>query len=292
MSAGTIIAVMIVAGACHAGWNLVAKGVPGVDRVLVLMAAGATVLVLLTPWALTHLPTEALVPALAWAAVRGLLNAVYLVGLSRAYHHFDLSLAYPMVRGCGPLVAVLLAVLLLNERPAGVAVVGVAVTSVAIVGLGLSGHRAAPVAVLGEGGWSGWLWVALTGATIGAYTVVDKVGVGYWHPVSYFWAVELAAFMLLGGYVAGSGRSRELGDVYRRYPQEIVACAVLTAASYSLALFALQHSLASYIAPLREVSVLFGALLGMLVLKEDHSPRRVAAVVGIFAGLMCVGIAL
>jgi drug/metabolite transporter (DMT)-like permease len=291
MNAGTIIAVMIVAGACHAGWNLVAKRITG-DRVLVLMAAGATVLALLTPWALTHLPTEAPGAALGWAALRGLLNVIYLVGLSRAYSHFDLSLAYPMVRGCGPLVAVLLAVLLLHERPAGIAVAGVAVTSVAIVGLGLSGRRAARLVAPGRGGASGWLWVALTGATIGAYTVVDKVGVGYWNPVSYFWAVELCGFVLLGSYVAARGRSRELAAVFRRYPRQIFACAVLAAASYSLALFALQHALASYIAPLREVSVLFGALLGMLVLKEDHGLRRIGAAAGIFTGLVLVGLAL
>jgi uncharacterized membrane protein len=43
----------------------------------------------------------------------------------------------------------------------------------------------------------------------------------------------------------------------------------------------------SYVAPLREVSILFGAVLGAWLLKEGHTRRRSLA-----AGMMVIGIVL
>lgn len=289
MDAAGVVAIMLVAGACHAGWNLVAKRVH-TDRILLLVAASAVIAVGLLPWGITHLPARETGLALGCVAVRGLLNAIYLVGLSRAYHYFDLSLAYPLVRGIGPLVATALAIVLLGERPALVGLVGVAVVSVAILGMAATGPSAPPTDQRHP--FMGVAVVVLTGVTIGAYTVVDKVGVRYWDPMAYLWGVEVVSLGLSGLYVLHRGRARELREVVARHKGNVAACAFLISASYVLALFALQHSLASYIAPLREVSVLFGALLGMFVLKEDHGPKRLLAAGGIAAGMVLVGLAL
>ena len=85
---------MLVAGACHAGWNLVAKRVH-TDRTLLLMAASAVIVVALAPWGLTHLPDRSIAIGVGCVVLRGILNVLYLVGLSRSYQDFDLSLAYP-----------------------------------------------------------------------------------------------------------------------------------------------------------------------------------------------------
>lgn len=293
MGATGVVAIMLVAGACHAGWNLLAKRVD-TDRTLLLMAASAVVVVCLFPWGVTHLPTESTAPAIGCVVLRGTLNVVYLIGLSRSYHYFDLSLAYPLVRGTGPVVATGLAVLVLAERPAVIGLLGLAVASASILALAATGRRTQPVdpRLVDHPRLRGVAFVVLTGVTIGAYTVVDKVGVGYWDPAAYFWGVEVVGVVIMAAYLLWSRRCGELVTVARRHLPSAAACAALIGASYVLALIALQHSLASYIAPLREVSVLFGALLGMLVLKEDHGPRRIAAAAGITAGLVLVGLAL
>lgn len=290
MSAAGVMAVMLVAGACHAGWNLVAKRA-ATDRTMLLMGASAWIVVALLPWGLTHLPASSVALALGCVVLRGTLNVLYLVGLSRSYHFFDLSLAYPLVRGIGPVVAVSLAVALLGERPALIGVAGVAVTSLAILTMAATGRRGSPHPDQRHP-LQGVAVVVLTGITIGLYTVVDKVGTRYWDPIAYFWGVEVTGLVLVSVYLTLSHRYGELVTVMRRNVRPIIACAALIGTSYVLALYALQHSLASYIAPLREVSVLFGALLGMLVLKEDHGPRRVLAAAGIACGLILVGLAL
>lgn len=289
MAVAGVVAVMLVAGVCHAGWNLVAKRVHS-DRTLLLVGASVLIAAVLTPWGVAHVPAESLVPALGCVALRGTLNMLYLAGLSRSYRHFDLSLAYPLVRGIGPVVATVLAVLLLGERPAPIGIVGMVVTSLAIFALARTGaeRRTLP----GRRDVSGAFVVALTGITIGVYTVVDKVGVSYWDPIAYFWGVEVVGVAIAGTYLGAHGRLGELRTVMVTHAGSVVLCAALIGTSYILALFALQHSLASYIAPLREVSVLMGVLLGMAVLKEDHGPRRLLAALGIAGGLALVALAL
>ena len=291
MEAPGIVAVMLVAGACHAGWNLVAKRVH-TDRTLLLMAASAVIVVVLLPWGITHLPDESVLVAVGCVVLRGILNVVYLVGLSRSYHFFDLSLAYPLVRGIGPVVAVVLAIWLLGERPAPIGLLGVALVSVAILAMAATAsstkHQLTPRGSLMRGA----AVIGVTGVTIGAYTVVDKVGMRYWDPVAYLWGVEVIGLVVASTYLFLRSRGRDLVTVGVKHSRSVILCAALIASSYILALFALQYSLASYIAPLREVSVLFGAVLGMVVLKEDHGPMRILAAGGIAAGLVFVGIAL
>lgn len=288
MTAGVVIAVMLVAGACHAGWNLVAKRTDA-DRTLLLMVASVVIVVALLPWALTHLPTQSVALAIGCVALRGVLNVVYLLALSRSYHHFDLSLAYPLVRGTGPVVATVLAIAILGERPELIGLVGLAVTSLAILAMAATGRRTPDSE---RHRLEGAAVVALTGVTIGAYTVVDKVGVRYWDPVTYFCGVELAGLAVVAVYLVRRRQVGELIAVGRSHLRSAAVCAALIGTSYVLALYALQHSLASYIAPLREVSVLFGAVLGMLILKEDHGAKRILAAGGIVVGLVLVGLAL
>lgn len=69
-------------------------------------------------------------PPLGWTSLvlmlaSAALHTAYYMLLDRGYRSGgDLSLVYPLARGSGPLITVLVAVLLLNERPSGVALIG------------------------------------------------------------------------------------------------------------------------------------------------------------------------
>jgi drug/metabolite transporter (DMT)-like permease len=52
------------------------------------------------------------------------LHTAYYLLLDRGYRSGDLSVVYPLARGTGPLITILCAVLLLQERPTAVAVAG------------------------------------------------------------------------------------------------------------------------------------------------------------------------
>src|SRR5262249_241715 len=62
--------------------------------------------------------------------------------------------------------------------------------------------------------------------------------------------------------------------------------AVLSPLAYILVLIALSFTAVSAIAPAREVSVLFGVLLGRRMLGEQGMARRLAAAAAIVAGII------
>ena len=59
----------------------------------------------------------------------------------------------------------------------------------------------------------------------------------------------------------------------------------------TLVLAALTTTQVSYVSPVREVSVVFGALLGTLVLREPFARAKIVGAALIFAGIVCIGLA-
>ena len=59
--------------------------------------------------------------------------------------------------------------------------------------------------------------------------------------------------------------------------REVLAIGVLVPAAYILVLAAMTISPVSYVAPAREVSILFATLMGTHLLSEDRAGRRLAA---------------
>jgi drug/metabolite transporter (DMT)-like permease len=77
---------------------------------------------------------------------------------------------------------------------------------------------------------------------------------------------------------------------WRNHRAAIVGVGLLSPAAYLLALLALQMAPLSYVAPVREVSMLIGALVGARLLGESLTRTRLMGVVLLLAGV--VGVAL
>lgn len=291
VSEGSLIGLILVAGAFHALWNLAAKRVGG-DRMLYFTAINLLVALLTAPWALTHLPSGDLGYIAGLVLVRGALNALYLFGLGKAYAALDLSLVYPLVRGGGPLVTALLAVILLGERPGVLGLSGVAVTSLAIWSIALTAAPG-PDSVASPGTTrQGIPWVVITAVTVGCYTVVDKAAVGAIDPLTYLCLIEGISGLIFAAPITVRRRWPELAGAVRAAPGSVLLCIAGFVTSYCLFLVALRYGYATYLAPLREVAVLYAVLLGIFVLREPHGARRLPAAAGIAAGLILVGLAL
>jgi len=83
-------------------------------------------------------------------------------------------------------------------------------------------------------------------------------------------------------------RKEEIGPTWRRAKREIVAVAVLCPLSYILVLTAMVFTPVSYVAPAREISILFAALMGTQLLAEEDAARRLAAAAAMVAGIICL----
>ncbi|RMF93816.1 MAG: hypothetical protein D6736_01165 [Nitrospinota bacterium] len=70
----------------------------------------------------------------------------------------------------------------------------------------------------------------------------------------------------------------------------ILAVGVLALFTYLLILFALRMSKVSYVVALRESSILFASLYGILWLQEEAGRQKFIGAFLIFAGAVCIGL--
>jgi drug/metabolite transporter (DMT)-like permease len=277
------LALVLAAAIAHATWNFFLKRARGGAGFMTLVALVATVI-----WAplaagqwihqgyefqLVHLW-----PILASAAI----HTAYFILLDRGYRYGDLSIVYPLARATGPILTVGAAMLLLGERPGALALAGAAL--VVVGAYLLTGN---PLRLLSRDRPKGAGFALLTGCAIALYTVVDKIAVSHYliPPIVFDWACLALRFFMLWP-IAAWRREDALGDAWRVDRRWIVLVAILSPLAYILVLTAMVFTPVSYVAPAREMSILFAALMGAHFLKEADATRRLVA-----AALIVVGIA-
>jgi drug/metabolite transporter (DMT)-like permease len=270
---------ILAAALVHATWNFLAKRVQGGAEFTWLFSIVSTVLYGPVTAAVILFQRLTFEPAqLAGLGVTIFLELFYILVLQRAYRAADLSLVYPVARGTAPMVATTGAVILFGERPGLVALAG---TGLIIVGLLLVAGN--PGRLLEPAACQGIIYAVLVGFTIGSYTLWDKflvTDLGL-PPLVLNWAVTAGFSLLL--LPAALRRRTEVGLIWQKRRAETVLMGVCFPLSYILVLTALTFAPVSYVAPAREISVLFGAVLGARVLKEPDFGRRLTG------GLLIVG---
>ena len=267
MFVATVLA--LAAAGLHAVWNLVAKR--STDRVTALSAqfiiggliGGAVLLIT------RDLPAAAWGPALLTAGV----HVPYLLLLAHAYEHGDFSVAYPVARGSGAVLAALGGVVLLDDDLSPLGIV-----AILIVAFGMW--------LLGDGATSEQLITALTvGVTIAIYTVNDSRAVRSFG-ITYPFAAFAAIGVVMGGYVIISGRTSRLIAAPRASWQQWAITGAMAVLAYALVMIAVRRAPVGYVAALRESSVLLAAFLGNRYLAEGAVRRRTIAAAVILGGLV------
>ena len=284
----TALMLVLAAALLHALWNIAAKRAGGDHRFAFL-----TVLVSVTVWAPAAWVFGAdEVPrwtALQWAAVTAsaALHVVYFLTLLRGYREADLTVVYPVARGTGPLITVLVAVPLLGERPGWLGALGVAAVcgGVFVLAGGPRLLRAHGDARL----HAGLRWGALTGLFIAGYSVLDgyAVKVMLISPILLDWLTNVLRLpFLLPGHWRDWRRDRAaLQQTWRTQWRYALVGALLAPVGYVMVLYALTMAPMSLVSPAREVSMLFAALIGGRLLGEGERWLRLAGAVCIAGGV-------
>lgn len=278
---GLALGLILASAFLHAWWNLLAKRAGGGATFIWLYATLACLIyapvVVFLAFA-DRIQLNAV--SVAFLVLSTLLHALYLLVLHRGYQLGDLSIVYPVARGTGPAVATLAAILLLGERPPMMALIGAALVIVGVVLL-TTEERSEPAPNLRAAIASGFT----CGLFIAAYTVCDKYAVA---------TLELSPFLLACVFNLGISvlmlpaviRHREqMRAEWSKHRRQIITIAVLYPGAYLLVLQAMSFTPLSYVASAREISILFGALLGTRLLGEGQSFRRVLAASYMVCGL-------
>lgn len=280
------LALVVLAAFVHATWNLMAKRGAAAGPAFVF-AYNIVACVAYAPWVFWLLARGSV--EWSWAiavcvAVSGLFHLAYSLCLQRGYQVADLSVVYPVARGTGPMLSSICAFLLLGEVPTSLGLIGLAAVTTGIVLISTQGDLTAFRQPKGQAGL--W-WGMATGAFIASYTVVDAYGVKVLliAPVVLDWFGNLLRFTLLAPFVARN-RSRTLELMQGKW-WLAVGVGLLSPLSYILVLAALQAgATVNVVAPAREMSMMIGALFGMLILRERVGPWRLIGCAVLIAGVV------
>jgi drug/metabolite transporter (DMT)-like permease len=274
-----VFTAVLFAAACHAAWNATIKR--GLDPLTttVAISIGAAVV------ALGFVPFVGLPAAAAWPFVIAsvLIHLFYFGALIESYRSGDMGQVYPIARGTAPLMTATATAAFIGERLGALAWLGIVLLVAGVLLLSLRGGR--DLAKLDRRAVG---FALFTAVTVCAYSVVDGVGArlaGTANAYSAALFVGIGPVMALYAVVR-SGRGATA--LVARHVGLGLAGGTLQLGSYAIAIWAMTVAPIAVVAALRETSVLFGAVIAVLVLKEPLRPSRVVAALLIVAGLALI----
>jgi len=229
-------------------------------------------------------PVLILYPLPNWEVWRFLLLGAALIWafnmlMISAFQRGSMNLVYPVMRGAAPAIAGFFAVFILGEALSPLAILGLSVASGAIIAFAWPEKGSAPKAAA--------LGFALSAAVMTAsYTVNDASGVraagsalvyAAWFFLISFMSLALTAWVRRGALVIEAAKS-EFKSAF--------SASFFNITTYGLALYAYANAPVAPMAALRETSVVFGAIVAAVILKEPLGRRRV-----VLAGVLALGLA-
>jgi uncharacterized membrane protein len=287
------LALVIFAGLIHASWNIAAKKAGGDARF-----ACFTSLVMMVFWAPVGLwlgwqqvPSWGLTEW-GFITVSGILHVLYYVVLLRGYRKADLTVVYPLARGSGPLLSSVVAIVFLGEQISALGGLGIlaVVGGVFMVAGGPALFRQAHDPHKRARIRKGMVYGLLTGVFIASYTVVDgySVKVLLLSPILVDYIANFVRVVfLLPSVVRDLPAARVLWACQWKYAAMV---GIISPISYVLVLYAMQVAPMSHVAPAREVSMLFAALLGGHLLGEGDRVARLLGAACIAIGVMALAL--
>ncbi len=267
----------------HASWNFLLKRSGGGAGLITAASAASVVVYAPLVAVVLYVQGYAFQPMhLALMFGSGMIHMAYFLLLDRAYRSGgDLSIVYPLARATGPLITIVVAIMVLGERPSALALCGavlIGASALLLTGNPFKWHKTEARHAVG--------FALLTGCTVAAYSVWDKASVANWliAPILYDFGCNIFRVAALVPFVQRRWPGT-IGKAWRERRGTVVAIAVLSPLAYILVLTAMVFTPVSLVAPAREVSILFAALMGAHFLREGDVGRRAAAAVGMVLGI-------
>lgn len=266
MSVGVFLAVLCAA-LLHASWNALVK--VSADKLVLLAVLKITT----TVFAVVSIPFVSMPPIEAWPYIAAsvAIHTAYFLFLTVSYKFGDLSQVYPVSRGVAPLLVAGFAIIVLGETLEVQASIALVLISCGIMSLVFSEKGAV--------GQPKAIGAALaTGCFIAGYTVADGAGARLSHDAhSYIlWLNVFNGIPII--LIAAARRRRELVPQAKRVWKMGALSAIISLAAYWIVLWASTQAPLALVAAVREASIVFALLFGVVFLKEQVNLRKVLSV--------------
>lgn len=248
------------------------------DKLMLRGILGATSFVIALPIALT-LP---LPPWEVWQImIIGVgVHFIYQFAQAAAFTKGDMSVVYPIMRGFAPALAALFAFLFLKESLTPIEIFGLSIVVAALVGFGW------PQKIKIEGAKAALAFALFCGLLTAVYTVIDAYGMRLaphkFAFIAWFFVLEGFGITVMISLIKREGlKARVAKDL-----KGGIMAGLLGLITYTTALYAFSIAPIAGMAALRETSVIFGAILAALWLKESFGLKRIILAIILAFGLI------
>ncbi|MEL7540393.1 MAG: DMT family transporter [Pseudomonadota bacterium] len=229
------------------------------------------------------LPTPAIWGALAISVV---VHWFYQFAMIRALHRGDLSLVFPVMRGLAPLLTAITATFVLQETPSLFGWMGLLLATGALIVFAMPEEKGGKHPPIKQ---AALFWAMVTALGIAFYSVADANGTRLAADTATLFTFVVWLFMLdwigITAAMVWIRRGKVWSDIAPQIRDGTIG-GLLGTISYGAALWAFTLTDAANVTAIRETSVVFGAILGAVFLKEAFGPRRIAAASVLALGLM------
>jgi drug/metabolite transporter (DMT)-like permease len=291
----TALLLVLVSAFLQAALNLLIKGS---GRKVAFIAGSSLVSVLLfLPlfiWG-RHLLGEGNLPHSLWSWVGilacGVTGLVYYLFLTKAYDNGDLSVVFPVTRSFGPIFILIFALMLLGERISYLGLLGILVTIfgsyvIHLPSLKLS-YLSLPFQALKS---KPFLFSMAAGACTAAYSLINKKNLETVQPFTLYYLIIVCMTLALAIVLLLQRKGKQMEEEFRENLKKLLLMGIFGFISAALFLYALQMSKVSYLGSARNVSIVFGVILGNLFLQEGYGKIRFFASLLIFGGIFLISI--
>ncbi len=219
------------------------------------------------------------------------VGAYYFIFLGGAYDRGDLSVVFPVTRGFGPLFILIFAFLLLKERISYLGLLGILITITGSYIIYLPSFKSSELLHPFKAFKSKtFLFSMAAGACTATYALINKRNLEVVQPFTLFYLIYIFMTLILMIFLWTKNRIRQTSLEFKHNRTNLFVFGFFNFISSVLVLYALRMSKVSYLGAARNISVLFGVLLGCFFLKEGYGKIRLLASLLIFGGIVLLSL--
>lgn len=284
----SVLIILIIAAVCHATWNALGKRVEERDAFFTLIL-GASV-ILWIPLAVYFIYKGSFsAEAIKWMALSMFSETLYFVSLGKAYQTSALSHAYPILRGTAPVMTTFLSLVFFGITVGWGGLAGVFLIVLGIIYINQPSFSwSAFPTMFSKESVGGMKWILLAGTFSALSSVIDSMGAALMSGLFFKYIVYIGMF---GGKWLIDRKfypNVSYMKLLRKYPRETLAGGVFVFISNAFAVYAMETTPVTYVAAVREISIVFAALIGIIWLKEKVGWVKWCSILLIIAGVMTI----
>ena len=275
LSVNFIFILILVSALCHAVWSAIIKssknplslmGITSVLEVAIFLPLTFTV----------PFPT---LEVWYFLIATVIIHVFYRLNVIYSYRYGDLSYIYPISRGSSCLFVAIISILFLSSDISVAGFVGILIVCIGLFLISYSKNLSF--------NFRGFALAISTAILITAYTLVDGVGVRLSeNGFSYiYWLFTLNGIpLLIIGLISKDGLRKRETYTFRSG----IAAGVFATSSYAIVVWSMQFIEIAYVSSIREISIVFAAIIGMLFLFEKNAKSRIIPSILIVSGISVV----